>query len=277
MKFLMSIIAVMAALTQSARAVDAPLAGQTQAETSSWTKQIGLSIGTETYGPSLTEWDPYRPDLTKGKKDNTKDLVRNKFKVTPSYKVGASTSIALGIEGTLQATKGYDFTDPYLAFRDSKLINAGTVTTDASARLYGGFSSSAATAKRAASVRLIQGTKWNVDSSRWTLEFYSYYQRFFYNAGALASAWSSELYLVPGINYRTSSTLQLQLQSKTFAHEFNNSSFLALKADPTVVSIGVSWDAVPGLNINPFIDTSPSQGFSPEYSTVGLFMSWKAI
>jgi hypothetical protein len=260
---------------QGASAETTP-AGQSQTETS-WTRNIGLSIGAENYGPSLTEFDAYRPDVAKGTNNNPKDLVRSKLKFTPSYKVGASSAIILGIEGALQATKGFDFTDPYLAYRDSKAIDTAGVTTDAAVRLYGGLSPSAGPAKRIASLRLIQDTKWNIAGSRWMLELYSYYHRFFYSASASGTSMASELFLNPVLGYRTSASLQIQLQSKTWAHESLKSSFLALNADPTLLSVGVSWDVVPGLNLNPFIDMSPSQSFRPEFSTLGLFMSWKAI
>lgn len=265
------------ALAASVLAAETPSQGASEAAAPSFWSRVGLSVGAETYGPSLTEWDARRPDINKGTADNPKDLVRTKLKFTPSYKTGESTATVLGIESEVAATRGLYLRDPYLAFRDSKLVAENVVRTDAQVRAYLPMSTSSQTARQIGAVRLVQDTKWDLPASRVQLEFYSYYHRSIFSADADPKASAGELWVEPGVNFRAAATLWLQLHLKSSSKQVAGDSLLAFKTDPALLTIGVSWDVVPGVNVSPYLDASPKQNLSPDFTTLGMNLSWRMI
>jgi hypothetical protein len=85
-----------------------------------------------------------------------------------------------------------------------------------------------------------------------------------------------ELYVGPNVSYQLTPTVALQaLYEAGASHNLNG----GMVSDGTDFEPGVSWDILPSLNFNPYLDfkTDPGVGVRADNTTIGAVLSYKFL
>ena len=237
---------------------------------------LAATFRVEFYGPSFTDNPSLRPDLTTGIPNNEKDPVHTENKLTLGYRPSANTLLGVGLESNFYAIKGFQMRDPYLLMRDKKLIHSGGFNVDAQLRSYLGMTGYSQDHHLLASFRLINDMSFHPSGTRWTFTAYTYAHQYVYGS-ATAGNLDQRVFAMPMIEYQMTSNLSAVLAYKAWANHTSGSLPFAFNSEPTLLAPGLSWTALPGLNINPYLDLSPGTGFAYDNTTIGLNVNWTIL
>ena len=245
-------------------------------ENASMLSRFSLNYTNILFGPSLSNPSRLQPN-SNGDGDLNRPVYMRNF-LSLSY--GATEYIA--ITGTaywfLQPLSGEQFQvqDPFMRVSHSSVINTDWgLNLYSDARVHFGVSKVSRSNDRITGFQNFNYLSWQIDRSPATLALRSSAAYFVFASQGAGN--DAEFYLAPEFIYQATPKVALTLLYEMGAsHQFGKvPSFLT--NDGTDLQPGVSWDIMPNLNLNPYLNILTGGKITLASTSVGMFLSWTML
>lgn len=164
--------------------------------------------------------------------------------------------------------------DPYLILSHTKLYSAGNLNLAADFRLSAPVSEKSKAIGHLSSFASEQGLIYEVPGSRLRFGLTSYIQYTMHGANAHAEADLLGLRLSPGVNYKVSNSVLLNLVYEIEKSQASFAEFAATHPEGSLIETGIVWDISENLRFSPNVHTKTSRPLSAEAFTLGAKINW---
>ena len=238
-------------------------------------KKFTGSLRFEGYGPALTDWTAYRPNVAKAYSNDPKQQVYSKNKFSFGYKLSPSQTVGIGLQTYYLKVTGNVNKDPYLFVRDSHLVSKSNYNLDLALRVYLGLSNDAKVYHNPFGLRLVHDSTYRIDNGPLALDFYTEITWYYLDVTKVKSR-QTEFFLLPNVDYSLNNTMAVNLGLKFWAYKVSGRTIFDLPSDPVLVSPSFTWRATKNFIVNHYLDI-PAARLAFDMTTVGLNLNWKFL
>jgi hypothetical protein len=228
------------------------------------------------YGPSLSSPGSYQPD-SQGNPNLNNPIYTKNF-LSASYGFTENMAVTGTMYFLYRPVLGQQLTmmDPSI-----RVSHAAIAHTDWGFNIYSdvrwnfGVTDASRQADMIGGAENFNYVSWEIANSRFTTalrikERYNFY-------GKRGAGTDVELYLAPEVRYQLTPTVALTgLYEMQASHQFGD-SVSYFTNDGTDFEPGVSWDIVPSLTVNPYLNIQTGGKVSAASTSVGMFLNWAIL
>jgi hypothetical protein len=224
------------------------------------------------FGPSVQNPSDFQV-TPEGKLDKEKPLLVKNY-LTAGYNFNPQWAIAATGYWTWEPTQNHSLTlqDPQARIANNSIISTDEFNWYGDLRAHFPVTSGSRDLDMLAGFQNFNFVSWTPTGSRFT--FGSYVSARYNVFGRQGAGNDLELYLAPSINYQMRPNLALTFLYEMGASHFFGDDFGTLNNDGTDFEPGISWEVIPSLTVNPYLNLYPGNKVSWRTTSVGATVSW---
>jgi hypothetical protein len=228
------------------------------------------------YGPSISNPSSYQP-ASDGTPDRDRPIFTKNF-LSAGYSFNESVALTGMAYWQYRPVLGQQFTmmDPSVRISHSSIVSTSWgLNLYGDARAHFGVTDASRQADMIGAFENFNYLTWEVNHSRFLAalrvkERYNIYGR--HGVGS-----DVEFYLAPEAQYRLSSKVALTLLYEMGASHNYGDQVSYFTNDGTDLEPGVSWDVLPSLNLNPYLNINTGGKITAASTSVGMFLNWAVL